>query len=214
MKESEARVLPEILIEGISFLVDAYLGELRDAGDPRNRIRLADMQNFADRSEFYFDRKKGTAASLPYPMDADVTHVVIRPLPALDPKGMDQLVGYPNQYSQTYFGQLPVIELHGTEFYVDPIKNGFRECTNVWNTIGFDKIDKALGGFYYDRNAKNVPFEEEMRNYKADKMPHISFTAVPSNESLARMVKKKTLFVSSNLKTIELNKRIRSGRKL
>lgn len=59
--------------------------------------------------------------------------------------------------------QLPLVELKGTMFFVDVVRDQLREQENPENTISFDFLQQDRDGysFLYDVKLKNVPADAQ-----------------------------------------------------
>lgn len=54
---------------------------------------------------------------------------------------------------------LPIVDIAGTEFYVDVLRDELRQKINPQNRISFDELKENENGysFVYDVQAKNIP---------------------------------------------------------
>jgi len=110
-----------------------------------------------------------------------------------DPEGMELLIK--DQHGRWFDNnkESPVIKINGHEFYVDELRNSFREVANRWNLINFKRVDKIGDqyGIYFDSRVKNVAFPHEVEQAKQTDSPlkHlIEFVQVPDGRALARML--------------------------
>jgi hypothetical protein len=196
MEEEMNRALPIVDIGGIKFYANAIREEYTEVENTMNSIHVIEMMNFEDHSEFLFDRNtrnvyKGNHNEIPD--TADVLYVWLRPISSTDPAGMELLI-HQGKYNWTehYNTPLPVIEIGGTDFYIDLIRDGFRQVDNRWNMILFtDTNHKEPWTVYFDTNIKNVPFRHEFDIYNPpDKLPdHIRLVPLPSGIEINKMLK-------------------------
>lgn len=199
MEKQSNRKLPEIDVAGIKFYADATHSELIEAGNPDNRISILEMMTFEDHHEFLFNLETKNVAHGRWNIPADelgehLTWVWIRPIGAIDPEGMAQLVkeGKIPALTLAELSQ-PIISIANTSFYVDELHGRFRELTNRWNYIDFKDVQQGeLNGFYFDTNVKNIPFPHELdADTPIEKLPgHIVFAKVPTGEELSAIIKR------------------------
>jgi|GEM_PF-5087785 len=190
------RILPVVNIAGTPFHADAALGEYREVANPGNKISVHEMMSFTDHNEFLFDKQTKRIfdnnrfdVSLP----ESVESVWLRPIAATDPQGMEILISEGTyKWAELYSTPLPKIDIGGTAFYIDPIRNGFRQVDNRWNMILFSDTNfTEPRTVYFDQNAKNVPFPHELNIYDppASLPSHIVLGELPSAEKMAQLLK-------------------------
>lgn len=218
------RKLPIVDIAGLAFYADATRGEFIDTQNPENTLHIMEMLNFNDHSEFAFDLKQRNIYDGPYydiPPDINITYVWVRPIGALDPEGMRIMIQKGQlHWEEHYLTPLPTVTIGEDNFYVDPIRKGFREVANPWNILHFSEVSHFVSGItYYDKQVRNVPFPYELDKYNppASLPEHIIPVQLPTGKELTVLLKDvvtvqhKSLIEhrEENVKTSRNNNRIR-----
>jgi hypothetical protein len=195
---------PIINLAGTDFFVDAYKMELIEVANPANSIHALEMMSLDDHLELFYDKtvKNVFLGRWDLPQDADkVQHYWLRPFGAVDPIGMERGMNESNPDWRKYYPEnWPVIEIAGTDFYVDEPRNAFRQVNNCWNLISFKEVEQADGyaGFYLDTRINNVPFPHEFdaKSQKGHLPEHIVWAAVPTGQELAKLLNESKLSLS------------------
>nr|WP_121269881.1 hypothetical protein [Pedobacter schmidteae] len=185
----ENRVLPLVRIEDVSFFADALNFQFIEKDNPGNRFNTKLMKIYDDRYEFAFDKNTKNIYAGPWDEGLPRSHVSwveIRPLPAIDPHGMDLRPDIADRWQEYYTSPLPKKSFQGIEFYIDPERHCFRQVHNRWNQIDFNKIltTENATGFYFDRLDKNVPLASKFNSLDPPEQKyipkHIVFVKCPS----------------------------------
>jgi len=182
---------------GTKFHADAIEDAFIQVDNPDNRISPIEILTFEDHHELLFDLKTKNAYDGRWNLPVDpegTTYIWVRNLYSLDPEGMRQLIqnGYSNlDWSRHFFNiSLPIVQIDGIDFLVDPLKEAFREKENPWNFMQFKyAFERDTYGYYFDRKAKNmaVPHDFNIDGPLEKLPPHIVFAKIPSGEELADM---------------------------
>lgn len=188
------REIPIVDIAGVPFYADAFQFVYREVADPTNEIWPYEMLVLEDHYELLFDKKRKCAhdGEVLSGLSTEVDLVWLRPLMAVDPEGMELAVQYGKcQFREHYQDPLPTINIGGTDFYIDPIRKGFREVENRWNIILFtDVVPSEQPTIYFDTKVKNVPFPHELETYKSlPQMPaNIKLVELPRREEMKKLM--------------------------
>ncbi|WP_199119252.1 hypothetical protein [Pedobacter sp. ASV28] len=195
------RKLPVIVIENIEFYVDAYHSMLIEKENEINKIYALEMMRFEDHFEFILDisSRRIYDGKWMEPLPDEARYIWIRPLWATDPEGMDLFYKDNNSVRLGDNADLPVIKIGGFDFYVDDLRNSYREVANKWNLINFKEVIKQGEeyGIYFDSVVKNAAFPHEVEGLKTSGSDHIAFVKLPSGQALADIIKEHRTKISS-----------------
>lgn len=212
MENTNHRKSTKVTIAGIEFYADAVRGGLVEAANPGNVLSIMDMVPLGDHNEFLFDKVhkcivRGNWNIFAEQFPGQTEYVWVRPLAALDPQGMEHLISQGKAiWTEHYTTPLPVVNIAGHDFYVDPIRKGFRDSENKWNIILFtDMVRDPDGGYhiFFDEKARNVPFPHELDIYAPSPfLPDgISRIPLPDGFKLTEMISTIKTVVAQQLRS-------------
>lgn len=186
------RALPEIEIEGTSFLVDVKTNNLIEKDNPQNKLYLFDMDVNEQGYSFWYDKNERSFGPTAAPSDTNV-FVTVAPLVELDPEGMATKFGYTVEQIQgktdyevivdqdalalRSTGKLPTIDIAGHLFYVDYQMEMLRPEDDFGsNGITFEDLDE----FYSEEtNSCIVPYDP--KSHETAAIDYWSITTFPKD---------------------------------
>jgi len=171
------RQLPEIEIEGTTFLIDVALAELREKDNPYSCISFYSMDNAGDHYTFEYDTLR-KAIVAPFDMALPTDKIIRVELPmmvALDPAGMAlkygidkaQLPDHDSEFKcdesivkKRLSGILPTVNICDEPYIVDLRLGELRKVKDPNSSIVLDKLEMSANGekylCFYDTINKEV----------------------------------------------------------
>jgi hypothetical protein len=160
--------------------VDMRAGELRSVTKPLNALEFFKMEQANDRLSFWYDHETRKMVSQPAP-GAKHTHRISLAWHSIDPEFSVQLLAEAREAEEliragksVYLQPggihasmpiegngprlLPMINLYGTEFFLDLCLREFREVKNLYNRIPYDALqpDEFHFRLWYNTTTKNA----------------------------------------------------------
>jgi hypothetical protein len=170
-------ILPKLMLGRHEFFVDFRRGEFRSVSNPDNTIELFKLELEKDKFLLWFDNAKGSLITDPA-QTKDIHAIRLQlPIRALDPdffksvqqdtRAAEELVrsgksvynqpGGIHSWEGKSAGPLPVVNLYGTDFFVDLRVQELRQVNDLNNKIPWRALDEEEFHFnlWYNTKTKN-----------------------------------------------------------
>jgi hypothetical protein len=149
--------LREFDICGDIFLIDLPKGSLSEKGREGNYMRFVDMKMSREGFEFLYDSIdknifKGTVTERNQRPDVFVVKLSVQRI--IDPDHPDNQL----KNNESLMRKLPVVDIGGTEFFLDMRLQEFRQVINPFNTIQFEEFTDTEKGMeiLFDSSKRTV----------------------------------------------------------